>query len=67
MSRGQLMPVANLWRVAVWVYFETKKMSHSTDNFSDLRHMYCYLWQLRSNQIMISNCPNVGTVFTHGI
>ena len=29
--------------------------------------MYCYLLSLRADQVMISNCPNAGIVFTHGI
>ena len=42
-------------------------MSYLTDYFKDLTYMDCYLWSMRGDQIMILNCPNLGTVFTNGI
>ena len=52
--------------ISLWVYFG-KKMFHLTYHFRDLQYMYCYLWLLRTDQIMISNCTNAGIVFIHGI
>ena len=38
-------------------------MLHLIYHFRDLQYLYCYLWSLRTDQIMISNCPNAGIVF----
>ena len=58
--------IAENTMISLWVYFG-KKMLHLTYYFRDLQYMYCYLWSIRTDQIMISNCPNAGTDFTHGL
>ena len=45
------------------VYFGNKNVTHLTYHFRDLQYMYCYLWPLRTDQILISNCPNAGYCF----
>ena len=48
--------------ISVWSILEIK-MLHLTYHFRDLQYMYFYLWPLRTDQILISNCPNAGYCF----